>query len=221
MSPVKYIIFDFDGTIADTIDIALKIYDGIAPEYGCKPIGEQDWKAFRKRKLNDLLDEYGITRVKLVLLLLRMRKEMSRYIRELKPAKDMKESLLQIKNSGFRLGILTSNSKQNVQMFLDNNDLSGIVDFIYSGKSLFGKDKVMISLFDQERLSREEVIYVGDEIRDIEASRKVGIPVIAVSWGLSDTEVPGALQPDQIAHTPGDLLGCVQRIIWAQKGRRN
>lgn len=33
MSKIKYIIFDFDGTIADTIDLAINIYNGISSEY--------------------------------------------------------------------------------------------------------------------------------------------------------------------------------------------
>src|SRR5690606_36319853 len=99
------------------------------------------------------------------------------------------------------------------KMFLENNDLSDKIDFIYSGKSLFGKDKVMTRLFDQEGISREEVIYVGDEIRDMEASVKAGIKAIAVSWGLCSWENQDTLRPDQVAHTPNDLVACIKEII--------
>lgn len=213
MSNIKYIVFDFDGTIADTIDLALDIYNRIAPEYNCKPIGEKDRKILSVKKPQDLLKVYGVTSPKLVLILLRIRKEISNLIPELKLVKDIKNSLKEIKNAGMSLGILTSNSRYNINVFLENNDLSDIIDFIYSGKSLFGKDRVMMRLFDHENISRENVIYIGDETRDIEASRKVGIPVIAVSWGLNNREILATLKPDQIADTPKDLFGCVQQII--------
>jgi phosphoglycolate phosphatase-like HAD superfamily hydrolase len=70
----------------------------------------------------------------------------------------------------------------------------------------------MTHLFEHENISREEVIYVGDEIRDIEASRKAGVPVIAVSWGLNNGKIPESIKPDQIAYTPKDLLSCIRKI---------
>jgi len=88
-----------------------------------------------------------------------------------------------------------------------------MIDFIYSGKSIFGKDKVMTHLFEKEGLSKQEVIYVGDEKRDIEASKKVGIPMVAVTWGISDFKTLEMLQSDQIAHTPGDLFTCVYQLL--------
>lgn len=212
MKNIKYIIFDFDGTIADTLGMAIKIFNRIAPEYDCKPINGEDWELIRTKRPQDLLKVYGVTHFKLVLILLRVRKEMSKLIPEIVPVKNITDALRVIRDSGLRLGILTSNSRFNVSAFLKNNDLSEVVDFIYSGKSLFGKDKVLMRLFDHEKISAENVIYIGDEARDIEASKKVGIPVIAVSWGLNKKDFLASLHPDEIADTPEDLFGCIQRI---------
>jgi len=49
--------------------------------------------------------------------------------------------------------------------------LDDVFDFIYSGKTLFGK-KVINNLLKQEKLNPKAAIYVGDETRDI-AARKV------------------------------------------------
>jgi len=213
MRTIRYIIFDFDGTIADSIDLALNIYNKIAHEYNCKSVSVEDRKTLDLRKSKELLKEYGITGVKLVMLLLRIRKELGKCIAELKPIKDIKTSLLEIEKSGLKLGVLTSNSKRNAGMFFKNNGLAGKFEFIYSGKSLFGKDKVMMQLFEREKIAKEEVIYVGDEIRDIEASRKAGIKVIAVCWGLTNKAELETYQPDQIAETPAELFPCIQEII--------
>jgi len=121
--------------------------------------------------------------------------------------------LKEIKKEGLRLGILTSNSGKNVRAFLAYNNLSELIDFIYSGKSLFVKDEVLKRLTDNKKILRENLIYVGDETRDIEASKRAGIPVIAVTWGLNNRDILAAMNPDQMAHTPEDLLRCVHRII--------
>lgn len=213
MGKIKYIIFDFDGTIADTIDLAINIYNGISSEYSSKPVREEDRKLLRKSRPHELLKQHGVSNLKLLRILLRVRKEMNNLVHGLMPVKNITDSLREIRNEGFQLGILTSNSEKNVREFLADNGLSEMIDFIYSGKSLFGKDKVLQRLFDNEKISGESVIYVGDETRDIEASRKAGIPVIAVTWGLNNKDVLSAMNPDQIADTPKDLLRCVYRIM--------
>jgi phosphoglycolate phosphatase len=213
MNDVKNIIFDFDGTIANTFDLAVKIYNNIAPEYNCTPVKEEDIEMLRMKKPQEFLKKYRISTFKLPFLLLRGRKELSKHISEIEPVKNIEASLYEIKNAGFRLGILTSNSKDNVSKFLENNNLLGIFDFIYSGKNIFGKDKVIRRLLRDKNISKESVIYVGDETRDVEAAKKAEIPVVAVSWGFNSREILVALQPNQIADDPDELLSCLQRIL--------
>jgi phosphoglycolate phosphatase-like HAD superfamily hydrolase len=213
MKDSDYIIFDFDGTIADTFDLALEIYNRIAPEYNCRPAGPDDNELLRTKKPQELLKIYGVSRLKLLALLLRVRKELSRHIPDIKLVPGMDAALREIRKAGYRMGILTSNSTANVRMFLDINNLSDLFDFVYSGKSLMGKEKVIRRSLTHENLSADRVIYVGDETRDIEASKEAGIPVIAVSWGLNRRDVLASLSPDQIADSPKELPGLLHQIF--------
>ncbi len=213
MNDSQYIIFDFDGTIADTFDLALEIYNRIAPEYYCRPAGPDDHELLRTKKPQELLKTYGVSNLKLLTLLLRIRKELTNHIPEIKLAGGMDGALREISEAGYKMGILTSNSVNNVSKFEEINNLSGLFDFIYSGKSLLGKDKVIRRLLNHEKISADSVIYVGDETRDIEASKKAGIPVVAVSWGLHRREALAALIPDKIADKPEDLLACFRTIF--------
>jgi len=89
---IKYIIFDFDGTIADTLGMTIYIFNRIAPEYDCKPINDEDWELIRTKRPQDLLKVCGVTNLKLVLILLRVRKEMSRLIPEIRPVKNITDA---------------------------------------------------------------------------------------------------------------------------------
>ena len=213
MNDPGYIIFDFDGTIADTLGTGLKIYNEIAPEYDFRPITDDLKDILREQKPQDLMKAHGISNRKLFLLLLRIRKEIGKHISEARPAENMPPALHGLKNAGYRLGILTSNAAANVRMFLDAHSLSDIFDFIYSGRSLFGKDRIIRQMLSRENIPVYNVIYVGDETRDVEACKKTGIPVIAVSWGLSRREILASLLPDKIADRPEELLECVQQIF--------
>jgi len=213
MEDIKYIIFDFDGTIADTIDLAMHIFNKVAKEFNCEPIKEKDRDLIRSKRPQELLKSFGVTRLQLTSIILRIRKEMSYAIPNMKIVTGINNALREINNSEFRLGILTSNSRDNVKAFLENNDLIDIFDFIYSEKNFFGKKKIINRMLNHEQISKKNVIYVGDETRDIEASKKAGIPVIAVTWGLNDREILAMAQPDQIIDSPDNLLACIKQIL--------
>ena len=57
------------------------------------------------------------------------------------------------------------------------------------------------------------MIYVGDETRDIEATKRAKIPVIAVRWGFNSREILLTLKPNKIADTPSELMSCLQQIL--------
>lgn len=213
MEDIKYIIFDFDGTIADTIDLAMHIFNKVAKEFNCEPIKEKDRDLIRSKRPQELLKSFGVTRLQLTSIILRLRKEMSYAIPNMKIVAGINNALREINNSEFRLGILTSNSRDNVKAFLENNDLIDIFEFIYSEKNFFGKKKIINRMLNHEQISKRNVIYVGDETRDIEASKKAGIPVIAVTWGLNDREILAMAQPDQIIDSPDNLLACIKQIL--------
>ena len=215
MNDSFYIIFDFDGTIADTLELGMEVFNRIAPEYNCLPIGPKERELFRTTKPQELLEAYGISRLKLLTLTLRMRKEMKRHVPDMTLFTGMEAALREISKAGYRTGILTSNSVVNVSKFLEINKLSGLVDFIYSGRSFLGKEKVIRKVLIHEQIPAGRVVYVGDETRDIEASRDAGIPVIAVSWGLNRRDLLASLSPDQIADKPEDLLPCVRQVFKA------
>jgi phosphoglycolate phosphatase len=156
---------------------------------------------------------YGVSRLKLLTLMLRIRKEMRRHVSETKPFPGMDAALREISKAGYRMGILTSNSVENVRKFLEINNMSALFDFIYSGRSFLGKEKVIRKVIIHEQLTAGRVVYAGDETRDIEASKAAGIPVIAVSWGLNSRDLLASLSPDQIADRPEDLPDCVRRTL--------
>lgn len=118
MSDKKYIIFDFDGTLVDSIELALNIYNRVAPKYKCKPVHDEARELLSSRNPQRFFKEYGITPLKLMLLVYVVRKELGKHISDMSPVKGMDVALRDLKKAGYKLGILTSNSKKNVSKFL-------------------------------------------------------------------------------------------------------
>ena len=64
-------------------------------------------------------------------------------IGKLQPVDGMEKALSVLQKQGYPMGIVTSNDRDNVLLFLKNNNLDTYFQCIYTGRSLFGKDKYL------------------------------------------------------------------------------
>jgi phosphoglycolate phosphatase len=209
---VKVIVFDFDGTIADTFDSIVNIINHLSVEFGYQKASSEDVNKLRNLNSREIIKYSGVSLLKLPFLVKRVKSELNKEIHRLSPASGIREVLLELQCQGNKLGIITSNSKSNVIAFLQNNELQAPFDFIYSGTTLFGKSKVIGRLLQQENLSPGEVIYVGDETRDIEAAKRTPIKVIAVSWGFNSSQALAEQNPDFLIHHPRELIEVIRSL---------
>ena len=213
MTEAQHIVFDFDGTIADTFSMALSTFNPVARELRIREIAPDDFEMIRSQGSRELMKTFGVSRWRLTRVMLRLRKEMTKAIDQTKVIEGMRDALTELQKKGYELGILTSNSVKNVELFLELHDMKHLFNFIYSGKNIFGKKKVMLKMMRREKIDRERIVYVGDETRDVEASHKAQIPVIAVTWGLNNRAVLEKCRPTRITDNPQDILPFVQELL--------
>ena len=208
----KVIIFDFDGTIADTLDTVVNISNRLAANFGYKQTSQEEIAYLKNLNSREIIKQSGISIFKVPYLIKKVKAELNKEIKNLKPIPGIKEALTQIKNQNYQLLILTSNSKENVISFLEENDMQNLFEFIVSGATLFGKRRIINNILKQENLNSQQVFYVGDETRDIEAARKSGIKVIAVSWGFNSKKVLAEQNPDYLIHHPQELIYLIESL---------
>ncbi|MCW6049294.1 HAD-IA family hydrolase [Microcoleus sp. A2-C5] len=207
----KVIIFDFDGTLADTIDILLSITNRLSEEFGFKSATKEEVAQLSNLTSWQILRYSGISIFKVPLLIRKLKAELRSEIPHIQLFPGIKEVLLELKSLGFQLGIITSNSRENVLALLEINGLQDSFTFIYSG-STFGKNKVIDRWLKREHINPEEVIYVGDEIRDIDAAKKTGIKIIAVGWGFNSQEALAVHNPDFLIERPQELIEIMSNL---------
>lgn len=203
---MKILIFDFDGTIADSFDLVLAISNRLAEEFGYPQTCPEDVNHLKNLSSREIFRRSGVSFLRLPFLLRRLRIELNREIRQLQPIPGIQEALWALKRQGNRLGIVTSNSRENVIAFLETQNLLELFDFVDSGLTLFGKSRVIKRTLRQYRLDPTTVIYVGDETRDIEAARRTGVQAVAVTWGFNSSRALGAEYPDFLIHSPAELV---------------
>ena len=91
-----------------------------------------------------------------------------------------------------------------MSLFLQHHDLD-IFEFIHSG-SFFNKGEILKNIIKEIGYAPKEVFYIGDESRDIMASREANVNVVSVTWGFNAKEVLMRHNPDNIVHTPHELV---------------
>ena len=198
------IVFDFDGTLADTMSVVVKIANRLADHYGYRKIPLSDIPKLREKRPSEVLKHLGISIFKLPIVVRRIRFEMNKEIAHLSPPVDIRETLVSLRKKGCILGILTTNSRENVTEFLKNYDLQ-MFDFVYSGRAMYGKSRLLKKLMKDKTIPHDDPIYVGDEIRDIEAAKKAGVRVIGVAWGYNTKAALSKASPDHVVERPEDL----------------
>ena len=129
----------------------------------------------------------------------------SKVANEVKLFSGMKK-IIQAYSEKYKLAIVSSNSKENIELFLKRNKILGFFELIYSDSSIFGKAKVIKHMCQKNNIHPEEIIYIGDEDRDVAACKKLKITVIAVTWGYNSKNHLMKSKPDFLVETPEQLL---------------
>ena len=205
----KVILFDFDGTIADTYQAVANITNQLSDEFGYKALNEEELLLIKNLSSREIVKRSEISIFKLPFLVRRIRLELNKEIAELDAIPDMVRVLLKLKKRNYILGIVTSNTEENVDIFLNKHGLDSVFSFMYSGTAIFGKHRVLRQVIKERKLEKSDVIYVGDETRDVRSARKSGIAMIAVSWGFNAAEILQEHEPDYLVDRPQELLEAI------------
>lgn len=202
----RTIIFDFDGTLADTLEESRRIFNELAPDYKLRQVEAEELPALRHFSLKELLNHLSIPKRRVPSLIARGTSMMRGNITQLSLIRGMAEIIPELRTRCDSFGILTSNAPANVDLFLRAHEMRSHFDFISSTSKLTGKAKHLRAIRKTFSLKSEEMLYVGDEIRDIKASKKAGIPVAAVTWGFNSPEALAAESPEHLISSPSEFL---------------
>lgn len=203
----KCVVFDFDGTLADSEVIMIAIYDHFAARNNKPELTEEIKQKLRDGTTRQALKWSGVRLWQIPRLLNLARKEYRKRSSKVKIFTGVK-SLVKDLSKDFDIYILSTNSEKTVKKILNNNDFKTEVN-ILKGSSVFGKGKALKKLLSHHAYDRSRSWMIGDETRDIIAGNKAGLNTIGVTWGLQSEVGLRRAKPDHIAVEPKDILKTV------------
>lgn len=204
------VIFDFDGTLADSLEAGRRIFNQMAADFGVREVELEEVPALRHLNLRGLMKTLGVRQRHVPSILRRGKAMLREELSKLRPCPGIFEQLATVREHAGLCGILTSNSVENVELFLERFGVRDQFDFISSCSKLKGKAKYLKAIAKRYAIAPSGMLYVGDEVRDVKASRKAKVPVVAVSWGFNSVEALEKSGPDWVIHEAGELAGILK-----------
>lgn len=204
-SPYRLVIFDFDGTLADSGDWFLAQADDLADRFRFRRVTPDEVEALRGQSSRAVIRYLGIPRWKLPAI--------ARYIHALLAQQADRISLFDgvvplveaLHSAGITIALVTSNAETNVRAIL-GPEIAGRISHFECGASLFGKARLFRRVLRRSKVPAVQALCVGDETRDMVSAHKAGITAGAVLWGYANREALAATHPACFFDTPGDVL---------------
>jgi phosphoglycolate phosphatase-like HAD superfamily hydrolase len=211
---IKYIFFDFDGTISDAKRLAYDKMSETLDEEGAK---------YSKAKLRKLM---GAKTIK-ILEGLGVKKNNLKKVRKIfykkfiagATKKNLKvcvslKPLYKLKKKGYKLIVLSNARKKYLTTSVKNLEMKDLFDGVYGSKPNKTKDKLLKKLFKKYKIGPKEVIYVGDRFSDIDYAHKAHCHAVAIhnkcAW--STMKEIAAEKPDYIIKDFKDLEKLVRKL---------
>jgi phosphoglycolate phosphatase len=198
------IAWDFDGTLANTLTLAVTTYNDLAARYGFKQV--DDPAPLRGMSTEAFLRKSGISLMQLPWLVKEYWAATRSCMETIRLFDGLPQILARLKASGVKQGVLSSNSATNIGACLRANDVEDVFDFVVGGSWLFGKGKAIRHLLKKEGIEPASFLYIGDEVRDVKAAKQAGVDVAAVGWGFHTLEQLAQESPTHLWSSLSDVL---------------
>jgi phosphoglycolate phosphatase len=213
---LEAVFFDLDGTLVDSAPDLVVAMQRLRAELGETPvdvtaIGEvvsKGGRAMLRRGFPDADD------ARIELLLPRFLDLYAEAIAtHTRLYSGMDDVLVALERSDIRWGVVTNKPGRLARALLAAIDLERRCAAMVSGDCLPLRKPDPAPLLHACALAGVDAgrsVYVGDDLRDIEAGKRAGMKTIAAGWGYLNGEDPADWQADSVAASPRDLIGALR-----------
>lgn len=206
MRPMPYslVIFDLDGTLADSFPWFKRNVNAVANRYRFRRVREEDVEMLRHASTREILNHLEVPWWKLPLIARHMRRLKTEQAASIPLFDGVHDMLGTLVARGLRLALVSSDSEANARQKLGAS--AGLFAHFDCAASLHGKPRKFRRVLRRARVDARHAISIGDETRDIEAARAVGIACGAVTWGYAAPKALIDRKPDLVFETMDEIV---------------
>lgn len=190
----QLVIFDFDGTLADSFPFFISVFNEVAAKHGFKPIAPHEIEGLRRGSTAEILKHLGLPKWKVPFVsrdFMHLMRERSATIAMFD---GVEEALAHLRQKGVLLAVVSSNAADNVRRIMGPR-VAGMMSHVDCGVSMFGKASRIKRAVRRLLPQGGSAIYVGDQLADMEAAGAAGVACAAVPWGYAAIDALRRAQP--------------------------
>lgn len=202
----KLLLFDYDGVIADSLDIIWECFDKINKKYNFFPFKNKiELTKIWDQNLFKSVSKLGISTINLVKFYKEWVDLLIQNNEKVKPFVGLKSILKKLSKNNY-LTIISSNDYEVVSDFLKRNSLFNYFNLILGVEKGRSKRKKLKLVLNEFKIPKNRTYFITDTIGDLKEVRDFGIKTVAVTWGYHDKNKLQKENPDFLIETPKGLL---------------
>jgi len=197
---IKSIIFDFDGVIHDTLELAFNISKTLYHN-----LSLDDYKDFFNGNVyaGDTVSDENKNK--------KFFSMQNKQFKELIIEREIKAELLKMKDQ-FDLFVISSNMETTLNNYFENNNIIHIFKKVLGVETHKSKVEKFKMLQKEFSLTKENSIFITDTLGDIREANKIGFNTIAVDFGFHERERLKIGKPLKIISNFKELLPLIQSL---------
>ncbi len=201
----KLAIFDFDGTLADSFPFFLTTVNELADIHKFKRIESSELDTLRRCSAREILAHVGLPLWKAPLVGRNFKQIMAGTIDQMPLFAGVETMLRALHENGVALSVATSNAYEIVRHVL-TPEIADLLVHPQCGVSLFGKSSRLRNILRQTGIRPDEAIFIGDELRDMDAADGEGIHFGAVTWGYTSADALAERSPAEVFASVDEIV---------------
>ncbi|MFC2524121.1 MAG: HAD family hydrolase [Lautropia mirabilis] len=213
------VFFDLDGTLVDTADDLAAPVNHMREARGLKPLPLEEYRPFASAGSRGLLHiglgattddpDYPALRTE---FLNRYEQEIAVHSRLFD---GMPELLAWLEANGIRWGVISNKLEYLVRRLVQQLGLGHRVALAYGGdtapRAKPWPDPLKMAL-QETGLTARQCVYIGDDLRDIQAAHAVDMPAVAAAYGYGNPNEIPQWRADHIVTSPQEFLAMLKRL---------
>jgi phosphoglycolate phosphatase len=211
MPPYRLAIFDFDGTLADSLPWFRASFQDMIARFDLAPVHDDEIEGLRGLSAREIMARLNVSTWQLPAIVSDMRKRKLAAASEISLFKDISAMLNELRRHSIRTAIVSSDSEASVRQVLGAT--AARIDRFDCGAAMFGKHWKFRRVARKLGIKPSETICIGDELRDIDAAKAAGMNSGAVAWGYA---LPDALQAAGPTHLFDSIEEMTEQLTGAK-----
>jgi len=215
---LKAVMFDWDGTLYDSVIPTYKSYLGVMDAFGLQQVTLEEFRQASRPNYHDYYLYLGIREDDWATADVAWMDSYGQLNKECVLFAGTADALLELKKMHLKLGLVSGGSRERVTSEISEQGIEAYFDTMLFGDDVgfeHGKPapETLLMAIKQAHVVASEVLYVGDTVEDILMGKKAGTKTAAVLCGFATRQSLIRSQPDFVLRDVSALPDTIKKEV--------